>query len=246
MCRRVIVALLLLLASLGAAPLLAQQEQIHNVVLVTLDGVRTQEIFGGLDLDLLRASLDTQDVEDSAAYRRFWAPTPEARRERLMPFFWGTLMTNHGSIAGNRAEGSVVEITNTQRFSYPGYAEILTGEAHDDVITSNANQRYPLPTILDFLQDALELDRSQVAAFAAWETFRWIVSHDADAFTVNAGYQESDDSDPAMQALSRQQFETPTPWDNVRHDYYTFELTMRHLTVHRPRIVYLALDETDD
>ena len=93
MCRRLIVALLLLLASLGAAPLLAQQEQIHNVVLVTLDGVRTQEIFGGLDLDLLRASLDTQDVEDSAAYRRFWAPTPEARRERLMPFFWGTLMT---------------------------------------------------------------------------------------------------------------------------------------------------------
>lgn len=243
---RLIVALLLLLAFLGAAPLLAQQGQIDNVVLITLDGVRTQEIFGGLDLDVLRASLDAQDVEETTAYRRFWAPTAEARREKLMPFFWGTLMTQHGSVAGNRAQGSVVEITNTRRFSYPGYAEILTGEAHDDVITSNANRRYPFPTILDFLQEALELDRTQVAAFAAWETFRWIVSRNADAFTVNAGYQESDDSDPAMQALSRQQFETPTPWNNVRHDYYTFELAMRHLAVHRPRVVYLALGETDD
>ncbi|HAK55405.1 MAG TPA: hypothetical protein DCP38_07980 [Acidobacteria bacterium] len=49
-----------------------------------------------------------------------------------------------------------------------------------------------------------------------------------------------------MQELSTQQFETPTPWDNVRHDHYTFALAMRHLAVHRPRVLYLALGETDD
>ena len=236
---------LLLIGTCGA-PLWAQPGQVDNVILVTLDGARTQEIFGGLDLDVLRASLGTDDVEDHTVYQRFWAPTAEARREKLMPFFWGTLMTDVGSIAGNRALGSAVELTNTHRFSYPGYSEILTGEAHDDVITSNANRRYPFPTILDFLREALGLDGHQVAAFAAWETFRWIVSNEAASFTVNAGYQESDDPDPAMQTLSRQQFETPTPWDTVRHDYYTLELAMRHLALHRPRVVYLALGETDD
>ena len=69
-----------------------------------------------------------------------------------MPFFWTEWMKAHGSIAGNRALGSRFGITNRHRFSYPGYAEILTGEPHDEVIDSNDNRRYPFPTVLDILQ----------------------------------------------------------------------------------------------
>ena len=53
-------------------------------------------------------------------YKRYWAATPEERREQLMPFFWGTLMATHGSIAGNAARGSRVHLTNGHWFSYPG------------------------------------------------------------------------------------------------------------------------------
>ena len=82
-----------------------QQAAPPAVVLITLDGARTEEIFGGLDLAVLKSTLsDKQTVETQPVYRRFWAPTPEARREKLMPFFWGTLMREHGSIAGNRAQ----------------------------------------------------------------------------------------------------------------------------------------------
>ena len=56
-----------------------------------------------------RRSSEKQTVETQPVYRRFWAPTAEARREKLMPFFWGTLMREHGSIAGNRALKSVVQ-----------------------------------------------------------------------------------------------------------------------------------------
>src|SRR5215208_3022470 len=102
----------------------------ENVVLVTLDGARTQEIFGGLDLDVLRSTLPADGVvEETRAYKRYWAPTPEAARERLMPFFWTVFMAQHGSIAGNLARGSSVRVTNRHRFSYPGYAELLLGEA---------------------------------------------------------------------------------------------------------------------
>jgi hypothetical protein len=107
-----------------------------SVVLITIDGARTEEIFGGLDLDVLKSTLkEGQKVEESPAYRRFWGATPEERRRKLMPFFW-SLVTEQGSIAGDRRLGSAVSLGNTHRFSYPGYAEILLGEPHDDVIRS--------------------------------------------------------------------------------------------------------------
>jgi hypothetical protein len=40
--------------------------------------------------------------------------------------------------------------------------------------------------------------------------------------------------------------ETPTPWNSVRHDLYTFRFAMDHFRRAKPRVVYLALGETDD
>jgi hypothetical protein len=98
-----------------------------NVILITLDGARTEEIFGGLQLDILRSTLRKgQTVEESPAYRQFWAETPKDRREKLMPFFWKTLMAERGSIAGNPSLGSAVRLNNHHRFA-PGYAEMLLG-----------------------------------------------------------------------------------------------------------------------
>lgn len=217
-----------------------------RAILITLDGVRTQEIFGGLDLDVLKSVTEEGPVEETTTYRRYWAPTPEERRLKLMPFFWGTLMREHGSIAGNRARGSRVTLTNRHRFSYPGYAEILTGAAHDEEIDSNDPRRNPYTTVLEFLKRALGLDRRGVAAFASWEIFRWIVEHEEGALTVNAGYQRFEGAGEEVQRLNAAQFETQTPWDSVRHDMYTFRLAMAHLAAARPRVLYLALGETDD
>lgn len=222
------------------------QGRTENVILITLDGARTEEIFGGLDLEILRAITKDGEIEQTALYKKYWAATPEARREKLMPFFWGTLMKQHGSIAGNRALGSTVEITNTHRFSYPGYSEILTGQARDDVINSNDKRRNPSPSVLQFLKRKLNLDTRQVAAFASWDTMNWIVESEAGTITSNAGYQAYDHPDPEIQALSRLQFETQTPWDSVRHDLYTFRFALAHLRTYQPRVLYLSLGETDD
>jgi len=229
-----------------AAPA-AQPTAARNLILITLDGARVQEIFGGLDVEVLRAGLKKDErLEETRAYKQYWAATPEARRARVMPFFWNEWMAAHGSIAGNRAAGSRFGITNTHRFSYPGYAEILTGEAHDAVIDSNDNRRYAFPTLLDVAKRRLSLSRDQVAAFGSWETFRWIASAEEDSFVVNAGYQEFASERPDVQRLSRAQFETQTPWDSVRNDMYTFRLALAHLESAHPRVLYLALGETDD
>lgn len=233
-----------LAAWLGAAAF-AQSPQ--AVFLITLDGARVEEMFGGLDAAVLKSRLtDRQRLEDQPVYKRFWADTPEARRQKLMPFFWGTLMRDAGSIAGNPARNSRVHLSNGHWFSYPGYSEILVGRAHDDAIKSNDPIRNPYPTVLEFLKAHAGLSKQQVAAFASWDVFNAIVEHTEGALTVNAGYEAFESRSDEIRRQSELQFETPTPWDSVRHDAYTFRFAMDHLARHRPRVVYLALGETDD
>lgn len=220
------------------------QGRTENVVLMTIDGARYQEVFGGLDAEILQ-STTTNPVDTLPVHRQFWAANPEERRLKLMPFFWGTLMTQ-GSIAGNPAAGSTVRITNGHRFSYPGYSEILTGEAKDDVIKSNDPIQNPFETVLEFVKRRLGLEPRQVAAFTSWGAFSGIAEHVKGTITTNAGIQRAESDDPAVQQLNDLQFEILSPWDVVRPDAFTFRLAMAHLKAHKPRLLYLALDETDD
>jgi hypothetical protein len=247
--RRLVRGLPVLLFIVGLAVTrqsVAHTQAPRHAVLITLDGVRTEEIFGGLDRAVFASTIKDGVLEESAAYRRYWALTPEERREKVMPFFWGTLMRAHGSIAGNRARDSRFSVTNRHRFSYPGYAEILTGAAHDDTIDSNDNRRYSYPTVLEFLRARLALPREKVGVFASWETFNWIAEHEEGALTINAGYEMFETADPVVSALNTAQFDAKTPWDSARHDAFTFALAMHYLRTERPRVLYVAFDETDD
>ena len=240
-----VLALVLALAPVTAARQTAASQD--NLILITFDGVRAAEMFGGLDAEILRSTLAKDArLEDSPTYKRFNAATAQERREKVMPFFWKELMAKHGSIAGNAALESSVTLTNTHRFSYPGYSEILTGEAHDDVIKSNDRVQNPYRTVLEELKERLSLPASKVAAFGSWEVFNEISEHTPGNLTINAGYEVFESSDPAAKELSRMQFQTPTAWDSARYDAYTFYLAMAHLRAARPRVVYIAFDETDD
>jgi hypothetical protein len=241
------IATLVAVVMLVSIPLASQAPPDGNLILITLDGARTEEIFGGMDVEILRSTLPEKSaIEEQPVFKRFNASTPEERRRRLMPFFWDELVTRHGSIAGNPRLQSPVILTNGHRFSYPGYAEILLGQAHDAVIKSNDRIQNPFETLLERLRTHLALPPARVAAFGSWEVFNEIVEHTPGSLTVNAGYEAFQHAEPVVQELSRLQFETPTPWNSVRHDAYTFGLAMAHFKSARPRVLYLALGETDD
>ena len=143
------------------------------MILITLDGARTEEIFGGLDAEVFKSSLgEKQVLEEQPAYKRFWAATPNERREKLMPFLWGTLLKEHGSIAGNRAANSLATLTNTHRFSYPGYSEILLGEAHDDTVKSNDPLRNPYVTVLEELKSTTVAEQNRRRGLCLVECLR--------------------------------------------------------------------------
>lgn len=220
------------------------QKKTENVILITLDGARTQEIFGGLDADIFRST--NKNYEKTATFKSYKGSNPKERREKLMPFFWKTLMVEHGSIAGNRELKSSVQTTNKLWFSYPGYSEILTGQAHDEVINSNSFGQNPYPSVLDFLQTKLKLDGDRVADFSSWSVFNKIATNKPGAFIVNAGYEEYKSKNSEIADLSRTQFQTLSPWPSVRHDYYTFKLAIAHMKEFHPRVVHLGFGETDD
>ncbi len=223
------------------------QNKTENVILITFDGARTQEVFGGLDLEILKDKTKRGKVEDSTLYKKYWAATPEERRMKLMPFFWGTLMKEHGSIAGNRALGSSVMTTNKMWFSYPGYSEILTGQAHDDVINSNDRNRNQYTSVLEFLKRKLNLNKNEVALIGSWDVFNWIGEHVEGSVTINAGHEPYElAADAETKAFSKLQNEKLSPWDSVRFDYFTVHFALEHLKKYQPRVMHIALGETDD
>lgn len=234
------------LAAAAALPPLQSTAAASRLIVVSIDGVRVQEMFGGLDRDLLQAAIGSQPADGHELFKTYWRPTAEARRLALMPFTWGDFFTRHASIAGNPATGSMMRLGNRHRFSYPGYAELMLGVAHDDEIASNDNRRYPHETILQFLRRSLLARPEQVALFGSWSSFQSIpASRDGDVFT-NAGYQTYDTDDPVVRALDAAQHETAPPWSGSRYDAYTFRFAMAHLARHRPLVQWIALNDTDD
>lgn len=217
-----------------------------RVVLVTLDGARTQEIFDGVDLAVLNTLPRAgKPLESHPLYLRYWAASAEQRRRKLMPFFWGTLIAQHGSIAGNRALGSSVSVLNTYRISFPGYSEMLVGAPHDDVIKTNDPVRNRFATVLEGVRQRLNLPANQVATFGSWARFNEIVEHREGATFVNAGPEPWGD-DPDAATLAMLQRDAPPPWPDVRFDAVSMTYALRYLQRERPRLLYIAFDETDD
>src|SRR5229473_3490350 len=224
----------------------AAPRQTRNIILVTADGLRWQDLFGGMDLMLKDEK--SAGMEHAADVKtKWWRPEPDERRRALMPFFWTTLVPR-GVVFGNLQKGSSVRVTNSFRVSYPGYAEILTGRAQDEAIRGNDAVRNPTPTVLEFLRRKLGLPSSQIALFGSWETFQFIGEHQPGSFVINAGYRDYDGphASPRMHELSALQFEMLTPWTEERHDYITFEMALEYLRTAKPRVLHIAFDETDD
>src|SRR4051794_38471868 len=71
-----------------------------RVILVTIDGFRWQEVFGGAEQKLIddKRAGGIQDLD--GIKKRYWRDSPEARREALMPFLW-THIARHGQVFGD-------------------------------------------------------------------------------------------------------------------------------------------------
>ncbi|TGE81392.1 phosphoglyceromutase [Pseudoalteromonas sp. KS88] len=214
----------------------------QNVVLVTLDGVRWQEVFSGADEVLIN---NADFVKNQAQLNsEFWHKDPKQRQKLLMPFITQT-MASKGAIIGDRNNDSKMSVSNPWYFSYPGYNEILTGTV-DENINSNDKNYNPNKTILELLHEQPAY-KNKTALFGGWDVFPYIVNDKRSGVYVNAGFMpiDAEFSDDA-QLLNAMQNEIPSPWHNVRLDSFTYRFAKAFLLAKKPKLLVISLGETDD
>jgi hypothetical protein len=220
----------------------AQQDTIPNVILITLDGVRWQDVFTGIDTNLLNSSY-THDKQ--LLTEKFVGSSMEENRTLLMPFFWNTI-SKQGQLHGNRTINSNVNLTNTMMFSYPGYNEILTGRADDENIDSNDKIYNKNITLLE-LANTTEAYKGKVAGFGSWDVFPFIINDKRSGVPVNAGYMDAvGDLSEKEQFLNEIQRQAPVIWESVRLDVFTHHYAKEYMKKNHPKVVYISYGETDD
>ncbi|WP_375584699.1 alkaline phosphatase family protein [Cyclobacterium xiamenense] len=216
----------------------------ENVFLITVDGLRWQELFRGADSLFVD---DTGMVEKQGELlEEYWHTDPSRRRELLMPFTWSTL-AKAGQLHGNRYLGNRVDLRNNMLFSYPGYNEILTGRADDARITSNDKNNNPNITLLEHLQQ-MPAYRGKVLAFGSWDVFPYIINTERSGIPVNAGFSTATGPNlsDTERLINRLQAEIRGPWAGVRLDPFTHHYAMEAIKKQRPKVVLIAYGEPDD
>ncbi|WPU93354.1 alkaline phosphatase family protein [Mucilaginibacter sabulilitoris] len=223
--------------------LFAQQHKTENVIIVTIDGLRWQEVFRGAD-SVLIDSKETNDKEE--VRKNYWASSADERRKMLMPFFWSALV-QQGQLYGNRDKGSKDEVANPYHFSYPGYNEIMTGFPDPRMNTNDAITN-PNMNVLEFLNKQKGFEH-KVAAFSSWERFTQILNTPRSGIINNSGYMKLTvpGINDRLTFLNEIQNEGPHfLGDSTRIDYLTFEFAKTYMKQFKPRAFYVAFDEPDD
>ncbi|HEX5787161.1 MAG TPA: hypothetical protein VFY03_03200, partial [Woeseiaceae bacterium] len=218
----------------------------ENVVLVTLDGVRIQDFFGGLD-DAVAAHDATQLYSDIGAMReRYGAATAAERRARLMPELWTRLLPQ-GMAFGNVAHGNHVKVRNGVYWSTPGYVEMLTGAPRREV-RDNDFRRYPYPTALDLAREAPGMSFGQVAQFGSWDGFALAASRSDEGFLMLGAYDDlpAELGTPGVAALNEIRREVMGLWEEGSNDMLTYRMAKAYVQQHRPRVLWLAFVNSDD
>lgn len=217
-----------------------QAQKAENVFIITTDGTRWQEVFGGADSALLH---ETRFVQDTAlSCQLYWDASPEERRKKLMPFFWNVI-AKQGQLYGNRAKESRVNVKNIYKISYPGYNELLTGYP-DPLPVLNAPQYNRNISVLEYLS-RLPGYRNSVAAFTSWNVFPFILNTKRNAMLQNSGYEPVNDTLESLQLANAVQ-ERVTQKYKTRYDLLTFFNAREYIRQHCPRVVFLGLGETDE
>lgn len=235
----VLVVLLLALPAAAADP----PRKAENVLVVTLDGFRWQELFTGADESFMDSKQGVRDLP--GLKERYWRDTPTARREALMPFFWGTI-ARQGQVFGNPAKKAPARITNGLKFSYPGYSELFCGFA-DPKIDSNSKKENANLNVFEFLNGRPRF-RGGVEVIGTWDVYPFIFRSKRSGLPVHAGWEpiQAVQLTERERALNETMAQMPRYWPDNVYDVFTMGAVRSAYERRKPRVLYVALGETDE
>ena len=223
----------------------AFSQKAENIIIITTDGFRWQEVFTGMDSSIANNKKFNQD--DSAyLFKKYWADNPAERRKKLMPFLWNSIEKN-GQIYGNRNLNNNVDNANRYWFSYPGYNEIFTGYP-DTAVNSNKYPPNPNTNLLEFLNKNLKY-KNKVAAFGAWDAFDRIFNEARSKIPVYSAFDLLGGTRPTatekiINTLSKDSYKPFGEEECL--DVFTHYAALDYLQTKKPKILYISYGETDE
>jgi Metalloenzyme superfamily len=204
------------------------------VVLLVLDGVRWQEVFGGPD----RAA--HQRIANSLGW-----PTARA----LMPNLH-RLLDAQGVAIGAPGHGAEMVTGGPQRISLPSYRDIFTGKPDPGCQTNSCTRPLGRTVADDVFDSSGALD---VAVIASWPNIACAASAEPSRFVLSTGrrltgQEESLRDDPVIASLletGKHASAFPGSGD-YRPDALTGRVALRYLVTARPRFLFVGLGDADE
>ena len=214
-----------------------------RLVIITFDGLRWQEMFTGANEDIMNNPKYVSDIEMTKT--EFWRSTPEERRKVLFPFLW-SYVPEHGYIVGNRNLNSPIQVANTKWYSYPGYAEMFSGWADDERISSNDAVENPNTNVLEIVNRDPRYNGS-VMMLASWESIPYALSFKRAGIPGSAGHMPCYVKTPMTDLL--QKIDDMSNPNNVsggeRSDDITYGFALEVLKEKHPKVFYVGFGGTD-
>ena len=144
--------------------------------------------------------------------------------------------------------GSVARITNTFKFSYPGYSELFTGFA-DPRINSNSYPPNPNVTVFEWLAQQPRF-RGKVAAVATWDVFRNIFNEQRAGIDVLDGWDEPFPgklgNDPRRSMVNELYRTSVRVWEGNAFDAPMQLAAKEYIKLRKPRVLFIGYGETDE
>lgn len=238
--KRAALALALLLIAAGI-PAAQSAPPARNVVVITIDGFRWQEMFGGPSPEYFKKDAKGQPT---ALEKQYVAGSAGDRRARLLPFLWKTVASK-GQIFGDPSAGSRSHVTNGLWFSYPGYNEMFTG-APDPRVDSNKKVPNPNVTVLEWLNTRPGFS-GRIAAFGAWDVLPFILNSERSKIPVGTGFSPVVAPKTAREReINEFAKDLPKFWDYGTVDAPMVYAAVESLKTAKPRVLYLMLGEGDE
>lgn len=209
----------------------------EQVVLITLDGVRWQEIFDGVDPALAReAGLAAEEIVKARGL------LPQMHRR----FF------DEGVVIGAPQKAGGIFASGPNYVSLPGYLEILRGRTSPDC-QSNDCPPFRGRTLLDEVRSLPRTTHSDAAAFTSWHELSRAAAGDPGRVVVSTGRVRGSVSELAWLSprcdllLERGRLLPPAPGTSeYRPDHATAELALCYLTSARPKFLWAGFGDTDE
>lgn len=196
-----------------------------RVVLVTLDGVRWQDVFFGIDP---RFRPDAHDAHE-----------PTMPKTVALAQARGVMIGEGGAGCG------VVRTAGGANVSLPGYIEIFTGRP--TACRDNHCARVDTPTVLDEVASAANGTATSVSS---WEGIAWAAAS-ADGAVVSAGQLPWRGPRPSSRALDEllrvSALVEPFPgYAEYRPDGFTMRIALEVMRARQPTLMHVGLGDTDE